>query len=206
MAKTDEKLKQEAVTEEKVEAKEEKEEKEEKEDVLEETAECEEEKTSLEEEGAEEPQEDELTQLEQALQEKEEQVLRLSAEIANIQRRHKTEVQNAAKYRSQSLATQMLSSIDNLERALAIEADDEASENMKRGIQMVLESMQHAFKEEGIEEINPKGEIFDPNFHQSVSSVPLEEGQEANTVVEVYQKGYVLKDRVLRPAMVVVAQ
>lgn len=200
MAKTDEKLKQEAVTEEKVEAKEE------KEDVLEETAECEEEKTSLEEEGAEEPQEDELTQLEQALQEKEEQVLRLSAEIANIQRRHKTEVQNAAKYRSQSLATQMLSPIDNLERALAIEADDEASENMKRGIQMVLESMQHAFKEEGIEEINPKGEIFDPNFHQSVSSVPLEEGQEANTVVEVYQKGYVLKDRVLRPAMVVVAQ
>ncbi len=200
MAKTDEKLKQEAVTEEKVEAKEE------KEDVLEETAECEEEKTSLEEEGVEEPQEDELTQLEQALQEKEEQVLRLSAEIANIQRRHKTEVQNAAKYRSQSLATQMLSSIDNLERALAIEADDEASENMKRGIQMVLESMQHAFKEEGIEEINPKGEIFDPNFHQSVSSVPLEEGQEANTVVEVYQKGYVLKDRVLRPAMVVVAQ
>lgn len=203
MAKTDEKLKQEAVTEEKVEAKEEKEE---KVDVLEETAECEEEKTSLEEEGVEEPQEDELTQLEQALQEKEEQVLRLSAEIANIQRRHKTEVQNAAKYRSQSLATQMLSSIDNLERALAIEADDEASENMKRGIQMVLESMQHAFKEEGIEEINPKGEIFDPNFHQSVSSVPLEEGQEANTVVEVYQKGYVLKDRVLRPAMVVVAQ
>lgn len=203
MAKTDEKLKQEAVTEEKVEAKEEKEE---KEDVLEETAECEEGKTSLEEEGVEEPQEDELTQLEQALQEKEEQVLRLSAEIANIQRRHKTEVQNAAKYRSQSLATQMLSSIDNLERALAIEADDEASENMKRGIQMVLESMQHAFKEEGIEEINPKGEIFDPNFHQSVSSVPLEEGQEANTVVEVYQKGYVLKDRVLRPAMVVVAQ
>lgn len=200
MAKTDEKLKQEAVTEEKVEAKEE------KEDVLEETAECEEGKTSLEEEGVEEPQEDELTQLEQALQEKEEQVLRLSAEIANIQRRHKTEVQNAAKYRSQSLATQMLSSIDNLERALAIEADDEASENMKRGIQMVLESMQHAFKEEGIEEINPKGEIFDPNFHQSVSSVPLEEGQEANTVVEVYQKGYVLKDRVLRPAMVVVAQ
>ncbi|MGX7415085.1 nucleotide exchange factor GrpE [Aerococcus christensenii] len=200
MAKTDEKLKQEAVTEEKVEAKEE------KEDVLEETAECEEEKTSLEEEGVEGPQEDELTQLEQALQEKEEQVLRLSAEIANIQRRHKTEVQNAAKYRSQSLATQMLSSIDNLERALAIEADDEASENMKRGIQMVLESMQHAFKEEGIEEINPKGEIFDPNFHQSVSSVPLEEGQEANTVVEVYQKGYVLKDRVLRPAMVVVAQ
>lgn len=203
MAKTDEKLKQEAVTEEKVEAKEEKEE---KVDVLEETAECEEEKTSLEEEGVEEPQEDELTQLEQALQEKEEQILRLSAEIANIQRRHKTEVQNAAKYRSQSLATQMLSSIDNLERALAIEADDEASENMKRGIQMVLESMQHAFKEEGIEEINPKGEIFDPNFHQSVSSVPLEEGQEANTVVEVYQKGYVLKDRVLRPAMVVVAQ
>lgn len=200
MAKTDEKLKQEAVTEEKVESKEE------KEDVLEETAECEEEKTSLEEEGVEEPQEDELTQLEQALQEKEEQVLRLSAEIANIQRRHKTEVQNAAKYRSQSLATQMLSSIDNLERALAIEADDEASENMKRGIQMVLESMQHAFKEEGIEEINPKGEIFDPNFHQSVSSVPLKEGQEANTVVEVYQKGYVLKDRVLRPAMVVVAQ
>ena len=150
--------------------------------------------------------ESELQSIKKELEEKNDQILRLSAEIKNIQRRNNKERQDAAKYRSQHLAEKLLGAVDNLERALTIEADDEASRSMKRGIEMVLESIQSAFNDEEIKTIDPKGEKFDPNFHQSVSSVPANDGQESDTIVEVYQKGYVIKDRVLRPAMVVVAQ
>ncbi|WP_198434552.1 nucleotide exchange factor GrpE [Aerococcus mictus] len=150
--------------------------------------------------------ESELQSIKKELEEKNDQILRLSAEIKNIQRRNNKERQDAAKYRSQHLAEKLLGAVDNLERALTIEADDEASRSMKRGIEMVLESIQSAFNDEEIKTIDPKGEKFDPNFHQSVSSVPADDGQESDTIVEVYQKGYVIKDRVLRPAMVVVAQ
>ncbi|WP_195852708.1 nucleotide exchange factor GrpE [Aerococcus sanguinicola] len=154
----------------------------------------------------EESQADPVAELEDKIAQKDDQILRLSAEIKNIQRRNANERQDAAKYRSQSLAQAILPSLDNLERALAIEADDEASNNLKKGVEMVHQSLLEALKAEGDEVIDPVGEAFDPNFHQSVSSVPAEEGQEAEEIVEVYQKGYVLKDRVLRPAMVIIAQ
>lgn len=160
----------------------------------------------LETEDQEDKQTDPLAELEDKVAQKDEQILRLSAEIKNIQRRNANERQDAAKYRSQSLAQAILPSLDNLERALAIEADDEASNNLKKGIEMVHQSLLEALKAEGVEVIDPVGEPFDPNFHQSVSSIPAQEGQEAEEIVEVYQKGYVLKDRVLRPAMVIIAQ
>lgn len=152
------------------------------------------------------PLQQENEDLKAQLKEKEDQVYRLAAEMKNIQSRNAQERQNAAKYRSQSLATKLLAVIDNLERALEVEADDEVSQNLKKGIEMVYDNLMEALKAEGVEVINPLGEIFDPNFHQSVSSLPIEEGQKENEIVQVYQKGYVLKDRVLRPAMVVVAQ
>lgn len=71
---------------------------------------------------------------------------------------------------------------------------------------MVMNTFRTALKSEGIEEINPVGESFDPNFHQAVQTVPAEDGQATDTVVNVLQKGYILKDRVLRPAMVIVSQ
>ena len=154
----------------------------------------------------EQPEVDELAEAKAALEEMENKYLRVQAEMANIQKRNAKERQDAAKFRSQSLATELLPVIDNLERALAIEVADEHGKNLKKGIEMVMETFNAALKSEGIEVIDPLNESFDPNYHQAVQTVPVEDGQTSETVVQVLQKGYDLKGRVLRPAMVIVAQ
>lgn len=136
----------------------------------------------------------------------EDKFLRASAEIANITSRNRNERELLQKYRSQDLGKKILPAIDNLERAMAAEVTDEQSQSLKKGVEMVLESLRHALKEEGIEEIAAKGEAFDPTLHQAVQTIPASDGQEADTIVEVLQKGYRLHDRVLRPSMVIVAQ
>ena len=148
---------------------------------------------------------DELAELQAALQEKEDAYLRLQAELANIQKRNRKERETDAKYRSQSLAKELIVVIDNLERALTFETTEE-NQNLKKGIEMAYESFKLALENEGIQVVDPVNEPFDPNFHQAVQTVAVEEGQEAGTVVTVHQKGYTLHERVLRPAMVAVAQ
>ena len=144
--------------------------------------------------------------LQQEVEKLNDQVYRLSAEISNIQKRNAKERQDAAKYRSQSLAQNLLNVIDNLERAIASPSESEEAQNLKKGIEMVYEGFLYALKEEGIEEIDALNQPFDPTLHHAVQTVPVEEGQEADKVVQVFQKGYKLKDRVLRPAMVIVSQ
>lgn len=161
------------------------------------------EETDVVEEAAEVSEE---TELNQQLEEAQDRYLRVQAELANIQKRNAKERQDAAKYRSQSLATELLPVIDNLERALEIEVDDEKAVNFKKGVEMVYNMMVEALKNEKIEAINPINEPFDPNFHMSIQVQEAEEGQEPDTVINVIQKGYKLNDRILRPAMVVVAQ
>ncbi|MGX7328146.1 nucleotide exchange factor GrpE [Enterococcus bulliens] len=136
----------------------------------------------------------------------EDKFLRASAEIANITSRNRNERELLQKYRSQDLGKKVLPAIDNLERAMAAEVTDEQSQSLKKGVEMVLESLRHALKEEGIEEIPAKGEPFDPMLHQAVQTIPATEDQATDTIVEVLQKGYRLHDRVLRPSMVIVAQ
>ncbi|MGX6965725.1 MULTISPECIES: nucleotide exchange factor GrpE [Vagococcus] len=144
--------------------------------------------------------------LQEELDKMEDQFLRAQAEIANMRNRHKKEREEASRYRAQELAKELLPALDNLDRALAIEVSDEHGEAMKKGIEMVRESMLHAFKESGIEEIKAQGEVFDPNLHQAVQTVPAEDGQDSDVIVQVLQKGYILHDRVLRPSMVIVTQ
>ncbi|MBO0428040.1 nucleotide exchange factor GrpE [Vagococcus fluvialis] len=144
--------------------------------------------------------------LEQELSEMEDKFLRAQAEIVNMRNRHNKEREDAAKYRAQNLAKDLLTSLDNLDRALEIETNDEHGEAMKKGIEMVREGMIHALKESGVEEIDSLGQIFDPNKHQAVQTLPLQEGQQPDEIIQVLQKGYILHDRVLRPAMVIVAQ
>ena len=141
-----------------------------------------------------------------ALDEMEDKFLRAQAEIANMRNRHNKEREDAAKYRAQHLATSLLTSLDNLDRALAIEVNDEHGESMKKGIEMVREGLIHSLKEAGVEEITALGEIFDPNKHQAIQTAPISDGQQSDEIVQVLQKGYILHDRVLRPAMVIVAQ
>lgn len=148
----------------------------------------------------------EVRKLTKANEELEDRFLRSQAEMQNIQTRQKKEMATSLKYASQSFAKSILPAIDNLERALEYEVDDEASIQLKKGVQMTFDSLVAAFADEGITEINPVNEQFDPNEHQAVQTVPASDEHAADTVVQVFQKGYRYKKRVIRPAMVVVAQ
>lgn len=148
----------------------------------------------------------EVAALTQKNKDLEDKYLRSEAEIQNAQRRYSKERANLVKYESQRLGKDILASVDNLERALQVKADDEASSQLKKGIEMTLEGLVRALKDNGIEEIKADGEKFDPTLHQAVQSVPAENDDQKGHVVQVLQKGYVYKGRTLRPAMVVVAQ
>lgn len=158
-----------------------------------------------EEEGTGHDQAEEIDQLKAQIDQLEDQTLRLQAEMANIQRSNSRDRQEAAKYRSQPLARGLVEALDNMERALAIEAKSEEGQAIHKGVEMVYDQILKAFKEEQIEQIDPIDQAFDPNFHQAVTTQPAEEGQDVDQVVMVLQKGYVLNDRVIRPAMVIVS-
>ncbi|MET3558810.1 molecular chaperone GrpE [Streptococcus rupicaprae] len=125
--------------------------------------------------------------------------LRAHAEMQNIQRRASEERQTLQRYRSQDLAKKILPSLDNLERALAVEG---LTDDVKKGIEMVQDSLLQALKEEGIEEVETT--TFDPNLHMAVQTLPADDDNPADTIAQVFQKGYKLHERLLRPAMVVV--
>ena len=159
----------------------------------------------LTEEALEDIVEEEVSELDAAVAKAEEwenKFLRISAEIQNIQRRANEERTSILRYRSQDLAKKILPSLDNLERALAVEG---LTEDVKKGLEMTRESLINALKEEGVTEVKVDG-AFDPNFHMAVQTVPADDEHPADHVVQVFQKGYQIHDRILRPAMVVVAQ
>lgn len=143
---------------------------------------------------------------EKKIQELEDQNLRLQAEIQNMRRRHQTSREEAARYRAQDLAKEVLPVLDNLERALQTEVTDEAGQSLKQGVEMVLESFKRALTNAKVMEIEAEGKTFDPNFHEALAQIPATEGQESGIVVEVYEKGYMLHDRVLRAAKVIVTE
>jgi len=178
-------------------------EKEEEKDFEQEEA-VEDEETSTEEESSEV--EEQVDELSQKLDDLEDQNLRLQAEIQNMRRRNKQQRETASRYRSQDLAKEILPVIDNLERALETEVTNESGETLKEGVQMVLNSFNSALENANVEVVDPKGEPFDPNFHEAYAQVPAEEGQESGIVAEVYEKGYKLHDRVLRAAKVTITE
>lgn len=157
-------------------------------------------------EETEEIEVDEVAELQEKIEELEDQSLRLQAEIQNMRRRNQKDREQAARYRSQDLAKEILPAMDNLERALEIEVTDEAGQSLKQGIEMVLASFERALTASNVEEIEAEGKVFDPNFHEALAQVPAEEGQESGIVTEVYEKGYKLHDRVLRAAKVIVTE
>lgn len=125
--------------------------------------------------------------------------LRAHAEMQNVQRRASEERQSLQRYRSQDLAKKILPSLDNLERALAV---DGLTEDVKKGLEMTRDSLVQALKEEGVEEVET--DRFDPNFHMAVQTLSADDDHPADSISEVFQKGYKLHERLLRPAMVVV--
>mgnify|MGYP002237840050 CR=1 FL=1 len=137
----------------------------------------------------------ELEEAQARAEEFENKYLRAHAEMQNIQRRANEERQQLQKYRSQDLAKAILPSLDNLERALAVEGlTDECQKRFGNGARKLV----HALKEEGIEEIPADGD-FDHNFHMAIQTMPADDEHPADTIAQVFQKGYKLHERVLRP-------
>ena len=148
----------------------------------------------------------ELVQLQADYDELSDRFIRTQAEMQNLQRRHKRDKEATLKFRAQSLAKDIIPAIDNLERALQTEVDTTSAENFKKGVQMVLDSLQAALKQNNIEQVEAIGKPFDPTVHEAVAQIPASDGQESGEVIEVLEKGYTLHDRVLRAAKVVVAE
>ncbi len=130
--------------------------------------------------------------------------LKAFADTENTRRRLQTDFETRSKYRIQSFAQEILPVIDNLERALSQPTTPE-NEAITKGVQMIYDQLILALSNEGVEAVNPENEEYDPNFHQALMSEAVE-GVEPNQVTLVLQKGYKLKDRILRPAMVKVSE
>lgn len=128
--------------------------------------------------------------------------LRAKAETENVRRRATEDIAKASKFAVEKFARELLAVKDSLEAGLA--AENPSIESLKSGTELTLKQLVAAFEKSALKEINPIGEKFDPNFHQAISMI--EADQEPNTVVSVLQKGYLLAERVLRPALVVVAK
>ncbi|MFC5713444.1 nucleotide exchange factor GrpE [Thalassorhabdus alkalitolerans] len=152
-------------------------------------------------EETEEQEDNRLIQLENEVNEWKNKTLRVQADLENFRRRAKEERETAAKYKAQSLVESLLPALDNFERALQIEPDGEEAKSLLQGMNMVYSQLKEALENEGVEVIQTEGQQFDPNLHQAVMQVE-EAGFETNEIVEELQKGYKLKDRIIRPSMV----
>lgn len=153
-----------------------------------------------------EPEQSETEQLQQQVAGANDQVLRVQAEMQNLRRRAERDVENAHKYALDKFAPELLPVVDNLERALAtIDVEDPAQKSVAEGIELTLKTFVDVLVRFKVEAVDPAGQPFDAEFHQAVSMVPNPD-LEPNTVMDVFQKGYTLNGRLLRPAMVVVSK
>ncbi|RIX45139.1 MAG: nucleotide exchange factor GrpE [Rhodocyclales bacterium GT-UBC] len=128
--------------------------------------------------------------------------LRAKAEGENIRRRAQEDIAKAHKFAVEKFAGELLAVKDSLEAALAVQ--EQTVESFKSGVELTLKQLVSAFEKNALVEVNPAGEKFDPHKHQAIGMVDSE--QEANTVVTVLQKGYLIAERTLRPALVMVAK
>jgi molecular chaperone GrpE len=134
------------------------------------------------------------------------QVLRIQAEMQNMRRRVERDVENAHKFALDKFTAELLPVVDNLERALGtIDTSDESQQLVFKGLELTLKSFSDVLARFKIEAIDPAGQPFDADLHQAVSMVPNAD-LEPNTVMDVFQKGYTLNGRLVRPAMVVVSK
>lgn len=131
----------------------------------------------------------------------------VAAEMENMKKRHERDMQSQIKYGNEKVLKGLLEVVDNLERTMmAIENDeDEKVKNIYVGVDMVKKQFLDVLKNNGLEQVDAEGKIFDPNFHEAMAQQPAE-GKEDQEIIQVYQHGYMLNGRLLRPAKVVVAK
>ncbi len=132
--------------------------------------------------------------------------LRLAAEFDNFRRRTLKERQDLLNYATENMIKELLPTVDNLERALGHTGEQKEgsdSENLSEGVELTYRSLLQALEKSGVSVVETEGS-FDPKVHEALRQVPSED-HEPGTILEIYQKGYLLKDRLLRPALVAVA-
>jgi molecular chaperone GrpE len=147
-----------------------------------------------------------LTAAEKKANEYWDRMLRMQAETDNIQRRVERDIENAHKYALEKFAADLLPVLDNLERAVEAHANDDAlAQSVIAGVQLTLKMFQTTCEKFGIKQVDPIGQAFNPDLHQAVSTQP-DAAVKPGTVVNVLQKGYLLNNRLIRPALVIVAK
>lgn len=142
---------------------------------------------------------DNVNPLEKELGETKEQLLRVTAEYANFRKRSEKEKQDSYVFAKSDTIKELLPVIDNLERALQSEQQD--FDGLKKGVEMTFESLMSTLKKLGIEVYGESGDIFDPNLHNAVMHIE-DENLKDGEIVDVFQKGYKIGDRIIRPSMV----
>ena len=147
---------------------------------------------------------EELDQLRKQADENYQRYLRTQADFDNFRRRARQEKEDLAKYASQKLVESLVPIVDNFDRAIQVSKDTQDFDGLVKGIDMVYRQFEGVLQSEGVKQIDSVGQPFNPEFHQAVMQVESDEYEEG-IVVEELQKGYMLNDRVIRPAMVKVS-
>ena len=155
------------------------------------------------EKSVEETSEDKIKKLEAELQEWKNSYTRKLAEFQNFTKRKENEVAEMRKYASEEIVVKLLDNIDNLERAVDASKESQNFDSLVEGVNMILNNLKHLLTEEGVEEIEAAGKEFNPYEHKAMITENKEELDD-NVVVQVFQKGYKMKGKVVRPAMVTV--
>lgn len=145
-----------------------------------------------------------IEQLTALAEENNNRYLRAQADFDNFRRRTAKEREELAKYASLKLVEQLVPVLDNFERAIQASGENQDFESFSKGVQMIFRQLSQVLDQEGLQQMNTVGQPFNPEYHQAIMQVESDEYEEG-IVVEEVQKGYMLKDKVLRPAMVKVS-
>ncbi|GAB4222506.1 MAG: nucleotide exchange factor GrpE [Francisella sp.] len=148
---------------------------------------------------------DRIKELESNCERCKDDLLRAKAEMENVRKRAERDISNARKFSIEKFAQDLIPVLDSIDQALKHDVKLEESLAMKEGIALTAKILLDVLKKNGIEELDPKGEKFDPNLHEAMSMIPNPEFED-NTIFDVFQKGYVLNGRVIRAAKVVVVK
>ncbi|HZG84153.1 nucleotide exchange factor GrpE [Paenibacillus sp.] len=148
----------------------------------------------------------EMEALKKTAEEHYQRYLRTQADFDNFRRRARAEKEEFAKYASQKLIEGLLPIVDNFDRAVAASREQRDFEALAKGVEMIQRQLGQLLESEGLKPIEAIGQPFNPELHQAIMQVPAEEGTESGIVVEELQKGYMLKEKVIRPSMVKVTE
>lgn len=148
--------------------------------------------------------EEQLTLAEQKAHESWEKAVRAQAELENVRRRAERDIENAHRFGTEKLITSLLPVLDSLEQAIQL-AEKQTDSAMKEGLELTMKLFLDVLEKSEVEQLNPEGVAFDPQQHEAMSMQPAPD-MPANTVLAVFQKGYKLNERVIRPARVIVSK